>query len=60
MMEKLYFECPVKEPVETVKQGFNEELFKALKPPIIDLIVERFDGCKKGDEVHLKIGLEFT
>ncbi len=32
---------------------FNEELFKALKPPIINLEVKRFDGCKTGNEVHL-------
>lgn len=34
---------------------FNLDLFVALKPPVVNLVVERFDGCKKGDEVHLKI-----
>ena len=34
---------------------FNKKLFEALKPPVINLVVERFDGCKKGDEVHLKV-----
>ncbi len=56
-MEKLYFETQVKASLEEVKQGFNLELFQALKPPIINLQVERFDGCNKGDEVHLKVGL---
>lgn len=36
---------------------FDEKLFKALKPPFVDVEVERFDGCKKGDEVHLKISV---
>lgn len=34
---------------------FNEDLFKALKPPAVELNVLKFDGCKKGDEVHLEI-----
>ena len=40
-----------------VFKGFDLELFKALKPPLINLNVARFDGCKKGDEVHLEIGI---
>ena len=36
---------------------FDEDLFKFLKPPLLNLEVERFDGCKKGDEIHLGIGL---
>ena len=36
---------------------FNIELFKALSPPLMNLMVERFDGCKKGDEIHLKMDL---
>jgi ligand-binding SRPBCC domain-containing protein len=38
-----------------VFEGFNVDLFKALKPPLLGLDVTRFDGCKKGDEVHLRI-----
>lgn len=40
---------------EKVFEGFNLELFKALRPPLTGLEVERFDGCAPGDEVHLKI-----
>lgn len=40
-----------------VFQRFDLELFKALKPPLMNLDVIRFDGCRKGDEVHLIIGL---
>lgn len=39
-----------------VFKGFTAELFKALKPPLMPLEVERFDGCKTNDEVHLKVG----
>lgn len=56
-MEKLIFKSPVKSSLTQVKEGFNLELFKALKPPIVQLDVTRFDGCKKGDEVHLSVGL---
>jgi ligand-binding SRPBCC domain-containing protein len=56
-MQKLYFESPVSAPLEQVRDGFNLDLFKALKPPIVSLDVTRFDGCKKGDEVHLSVGL---
>lgn len=37
-------------------EGFDLKLFKALKPPLMSLDVERFDGCNVGDEVHLKVG----
>jgi ligand-binding SRPBCC domain-containing protein len=37
---------------------FNLHLFKALKPPLINLEVERFDGCKSGDEIHLKMNFQ--
>jgi ligand-binding SRPBCC domain-containing protein len=39
-----------------VMSGFTVELFEALKPPLLPLKVERFDGCRTGDEVHLKVG----
>lgn len=36
---------------------FNEDLFRALKPPLLSLKVDRFDGSSPGSEVHLKVGL---
>lgn len=54
---KLYFEAQVKSSVVEIKKGFNQELFLKLKPPGMVLILERFDGCEKGDEVHLKMGV---
>ncbi|MCR9204200.1 MAG: hypothetical protein NXH75_06470, partial [Halobacteriovoraceae bacterium] len=56
-MQNIVFKCPVKASVNEVKKGFNLELFKALKPPLVQLEVTRFDGCEKGDEVHLSVGL---
>lgn len=41
----------------SVADGFDLKLFKALKPPLIYLKVDRFDGCQKGDQVRLKVGL---
>ena len=40
-----------------VSKNFTIDLFKALKPPLLNLQVNKFDGCKKGDEVHLEIGM---
>lgn len=45
----------VEKNFQLVFNRFNLDLFKALKPPFVGLDVERFDGCKKGDRVHLKI-----
>lgn len=42
---------------KAVHHGFDLNLFKALKPPLIGLEVKRFDGCLKGHEVHLEIGI---
>lgn len=54
---KLYFETKVASSLSQIQIGFNEELFKKLKPPFVCLKVERFDGCQKGDEVHLQLGV---
>ena len=40
-----------------VFRGFNVDLFKALKPPLLSLEVVKFDGCVTGDEVSLEVGL---
>lgn len=39
-----------------ILNGFSSELFLALKPPLMPLELERFDGCKTNDEVHLRVG----
>jgi ligand-binding SRPBCC domain-containing protein len=52
---KLYFETPIEKKPDVIIKNFNKDLFLALRPPGIKLSVEKFDGCKTGDEVHLKI-----
>ncbi len=58
-MPRFIIKTPVAKTIDQVREGFNLSLFKALKPPVIDLEVKRFDGCKKGDEIHLRVGLGF-
>ncbi len=38
-----------------VWQNFGEKLFRALNPPFPPVKVSRFDGSRKGDEVHLQL-----
>lgn len=52
---KIKITTPIKRNYREVFALFNLQLFEALKPPVVNLKVERFDGCKKGDEVHLKV-----
>jgi ligand-binding SRPBCC domain-containing protein len=35
---------------------FDEKLFSALAPPFPPFKLQRFDGCKTGDEVHIVLG----
>jgi len=43
---------------EQVHTAFDERLFKALAPPLLPVKLVRFDGSKKGDEVHLKFPMK--
>lgn len=52
---KFLIRTTINSPFEKIVSGFDKKLFEALKPPLIDLLVERFDGCKIGDQVHLKL-----
>lgn len=52
---RLNFETRVDSNVSTVKEGFNEALFKKLAPPFPPVRVKRFDGCSKGDLVSLEL-----
>jgi ligand-binding SRPBCC domain-containing protein len=52
---KIIISTPINKNYRDVFAQFNLKLFEALKPPLVNLVVERFDGCKKGDEVHLKV-----
>ncbi|UYZ62284.1 SRPBCC family protein [Hymenobacter weizhouensis] len=43
-------------PPAQVWRGFTRELFLALAPPFPPFRLLRFDGCHRGDEVHLELG----
>lgn len=50
---RLVIKTKVRTPLKNVFERFDLDLFKALKPPLVGLEVERFDGCQPKDEVHL-------
>lgn len=54
---KILIRTKIEKNFQVIFSKFNLDLFKALKPPLLNLEVERFDGCKPGDEVHLKMDL---
>ncbi|WPU63953.1 hypothetical protein [Peredibacter starrii] len=54
----LLFKTRIHLPFERIRDQFNRDLFIYLSPPLLPFTIKRFDGCKKGDEVH--IGLLFA
>lgn len=51
----LVFSSLLNSKQQKVIDGFTKELFVELNPPGVTVKVLRFDGCRKGDEVHLAI-----
>lgn len=54
---KILFRTRIHQPVKVVKEGFTKELFMKLAPHWSSFELLRFDGCKKNDEVHIRISL---
>lgn len=52
---RIVLETKVEQDHAQVFAGFTEELFLKLAPPGIPIKLQRFDGCKKGDVVHLQL-----
>lgn len=52
---RLMLSTPVHQPCQKVWQGFTADLFLALAPPFPLVKLQRFDGCQKGDEVHIEL-----
>ncbi|MBN3581476.1 hypothetical protein JYB64_03690 [Algoriphagus aestuarii] len=52
---KLTIRTQVDQEYLSVKEGFNEILFKKLSPPFPPVKLLRFDGCQKGDLVALEL-----
>ncbi|GAB3269978.1 hypothetical protein GCM10027347_40360 [Larkinella harenae] len=46
---------PVQQDYQRVWTGFTRRLFEQLNPPFPPVKVVRFDGCRKGDVVHVQL-----
>jgi len=40
---------------EEIYSKFDQKLFEALSPPIIDLKIKKFEGCRPGQEIELDL-----
>jgi len=56
-MMRITLTTQVNQDYKTVYARFDEDLFIALKPPLMPLTLQRFDGSKTGDEVHIRLGM---
>lgn len=52
---KFIIKTQVRQPLEKVKNGFNESLFLKLSPPFPKVELTQFDGSDVGDIVSLKL-----
>lgn len=52
---RLRLETRVNQSLSIVWQGFDRALFDRLSPPFPPVEVVRFDGCRQGDVVHLRL-----
>ena len=52
---RLSFTTTVGQSYHDVVAGFTLELFQKLTPTFPPVKVVRYDGCKKGDEVHIEM-----
>ncbi len=55
----LNFKTPLPHSVEKIRQGFTRDLFVFISPGFIPFQLKRFDGCKKGDKIHIALGISF-
>lgn len=56
-MMRITIRTKVKQEYKRIFQAFDINLFMKLKPPLVSLNVKRFDGCKKGDEIHIETNI---
>jgi ligand-binding SRPBCC domain-containing protein len=59
-MLSYHISTPIQASISHVKELFTEDLLLKLSPPFPPVSLQRFDGCKKGDQVILKINFVFT
>lgn len=56
---KIRIKTIVQQDYKKVFEQFDENLFNALKPPFPPMELQRFDGSRKGDEVHMLLNFIF-
>ncbi|WP_128544157.1 SRPBCC family protein [Larkinella soli] len=56
---KITIRTTVESDYRQVWAGFTRDLFDALSPPFPPVRVVRFDGCLRGDVVHLELNFLF-
>jgi len=56
---KIRIKTLVNAPLQQVWKGFDRDLFLKLSPPFPKVELLKFDGCLKGDKVHLKLLIPF-
>ncbi len=42
-------------PFNVLLENFNQELFLYLKPPLMEVDLKQFDGCRKNDSIILEL-----
>jgi ligand-binding SRPBCC domain-containing protein len=54
---RIYLKTLINNDLNSIEKKFNQTLFEKLCPPLVELKVNRFDGCQKNDEIHLEMKL---
>ena len=54
---KLLFKTTIDLSYDKVQERFNRDLFVYLSPKLIPFELKRFDGTKKGNEIHIDLGM---
>lgn len=54
---RILFRTNVEQSYKDVAAGFTRDLFERLSPKNPPVKIQRFDGCKLGDEVHIEMFL---
>lgn len=57
---RILLKTSVRQSPSTVWVGFDRALFNRLSPPFPPVRVVRFDGCQRGDVVHLRLNFFFV
>lgn len=53
---RIYLQTYVSRRPQDVFSRFNHLFLSKLKPPFLSMHILKFEGCKLGDELHIKVG----